>query len=80
MEIMERQFHPWVELGRRSAMLALCFFKRRVVNSEIQACKWLTTLRNIYCNKKSLDEQEGENSYNFCFHFFKRSEAYNEFV
>ncbi len=25
MEIMKRQFHPWVELGRPSAMLALCF-------------------------------------------------------
>ena len=25
MEIMKRQFHPWVELGRPSAMPALCF-------------------------------------------------------
>lgn len=25
MEIMKRQFHPWVELGRPSAVLALCF-------------------------------------------------------
>lgn len=25
MEIMKRQFHPWVELGQPSALLALCF-------------------------------------------------------
>lgn len=38
MEIMKRQFHPWVELGRASAMLASCFL--------MLGCKhWDTGLR-----------------------------------
>lgn len=41
MEIMKRQFHPWVELGRSSAMLALCFI--------MWGCKhWDTGLRVVH--------------------------------